>query len=116
MTTWLRRRQLPARTESHYHAVLGTQSDERVRLDYEAGLETELVMAMEEDRHNRQLLQRKLIPDAAARTGPERKINHRLGRRAALRREARRVKFLRLDPETVAPMEMKDGHNHVHAR
>src|SRR5688572_16175605 len=56
-----------------------------------------------------------MIADATARAGAERKIERRIRRRAALSREASRVKCLWLGPEALAPMKVKDRRDHVHA-
>src|SRR5205814_3357539 len=52
---------------------------------------------------------------AIARSRPKRKINYRFGRRSARRRKSGRIEFPRLRPESVAPVEMKDRHNHIHS-
>src|SRR5215207_5409646 len=56
-----------------------------------------------------------MVADATAWAGAERKIERRIGRRAALWREASRVKSPWLGPEALAPVKVKDGHHHVHA-
>src|SRR5437867_3450486 len=55
-----------------------------------------------------------MVADATARPAAEREIDHRIRLGPALRGKAPRIKFLRFCPETFVPMEMEDGHDHVH--
>src|SRR6266446_434254 len=95
------------RPKCHLHSVLRAQRDKRVRFDCETGLSAELKIAEEENCHDRQFLQSEVAADATARASAEREINHCLRGRTARRCKARRIKFLRLRPEALVPMEMK---------
>src|SRR6266511_5274052 len=101
-----RREKFPPRANDHRHAVLRTQRDQRVWLDSKARLKTELKMAVENDGHDHEFLQGKMVPDAASRPGPEGKVNHCLRRRAAFGRKTRRLELLRRGPKKFAPVEM----------
>ena len=46
--------------------------------------------------------------------GPEREIDERFDRWTAIRDEAAGVKFVRLGPVSLAPMEVEDGHDDIH--
>src|SRR4051812_38399539 len=99
----------------HLHAEFRPQRDERIGLDSESFLQSEMKSVQEQNGHDHELLHGEMIADATAWSRAERKVNYWFGRGPAFGGEARGIELVRIFPEAFAPVEIENRHDNVHA-